>query len=92
MLSEFVSQDQCTAQSMAAALDSSYIPKEIKDVPVDPAAASRSTLPFTPKLHARSFGAECFAVDASVQKSAGAKFSQDSQIGLLRAVHTASSD
>lgn len=27
---------------MAAALDSSYIPKEIRDVPVDPAAASKS--------------------------------------------------
>ncbi len=29
---------------MAAALDSSYTPKEIKDVPVDPAAASMFNL------------------------------------------------
>ena len=29
---------------MAAALDSSYIPKEIRDVPVDPAAASKSVV------------------------------------------------
>ena len=62
MLSKFVSQDHFTAQNMAAALDSSYIPKEIKDVPVDPQAASRSiSMSFTSKSHARSFGAECFA-------------------------------
>ena len=58
---------------MAAALDSSYTPKEIRDVPVDPAAASKSDVAARADACAfRNLSRRIYLYfDASVQKLAG---------------------